>query len=134
MQRRCQREKEREEAGLECNQAPEREAPWEAAVKLTPAAQVEASSQQQWGDDPRIKGPRLSEASKWSVGVLEYWSIGFQMHYSIAPVLRPIKFSTAGRRRNCRVAGRGHIRGEQRLHESHESRYLLRRQVPTKRT
>src|SRR5215475_15708866 len=55
------------------------------------------------------------------------------MHYSIAPVLRPIKFSTAGRRRNCRVAGCGHIRGTQRLHESDESRYLLRRQVPAKR-
>src|SRR5262249_17151447 len=133
MQWRCQREKERKEAGFECNQAPEREAPWEAAVKLTPAAQVDAGRQEQWGDDPGIKGPRLSEASKWSVGVLEYWSIGFQMHYSIATVLRPIKFSTAGRCGNCRVAGRGHIRGTQRLHESDESRYLLRRQVPAKR-
>src|SRR5215831_17410846 len=40
---------------------------------------------------------------------------------------------TAGRRRNCRVAGGGNIRGTQRLHESDESRYLLRRQVPAKR-
>src|SRR5215831_8682234 len=64
MQRRCQREKEREEAGLECNQAPEREAPWEAAVKLTPAAQVDAGSQHQRSDDPGIERPRLKHSRK----------------------------------------------------------------------
>src|SRR5262245_22495513 len=69
----------------------------------------------------------------WSTGVLEYRVLNALLHHSSTPVLRPIKFSTARRRGNCRVAGRGHIHGTQRLHESDESRYLLRRQVPAKR-
>src|SRR5215813_58170 len=157
MQRRCQREKKREEAGLECNQAPDREAPWEAAVKLTPAAQVDAGSQHQRSDDPGIERPRLKHSRKhrlvnatfyfklWSVahklaarsaGVMDYWSDAFGTQYSSTPILQHSIFwllSTARRRRNCRVAGGGHIRGAQRLHASHESRYLFRRQVPAKR-
>src|SRR4029453_7082488 len=53
-----------------------------------PAAEVDARRKQQRDDDPGLRRPRLSEATKWSVGVLEYWSIGFKMHYSIPPSLQ----------------------------------------------
>ena len=44
--RRCQREKEREEASLEGDQAPEREAPWQPAVEIAPAAEIDAAREQ----------------------------------------------------------------------------------------
>ena len=62
MQRRCQREKEREQAGLEGDQAPDREAPWKPAVKPPPAAQIDASRKQQRNYDPGLKRPRLKYA------------------------------------------------------------------------
>ena len=46
MQRRCQREKEREEAGLEGDQAPDRESPWQPAMELPPAAEIDAAGEQ----------------------------------------------------------------------------------------
>jgi hypothetical protein len=59
MQRRCQREKEREETRLECDQAPDRESPWQPAVELTPAAEIDAAGKQQRNNDPGLKRPRL---------------------------------------------------------------------------
>ena len=83
-QRRYQRQKEREQAGLEGNQAPDAEAPWNPAVELPPTAQVDGAGEQQRNDDPGLKRPRLKYGcacricTKWITnGVLEYWSVGF---------------------------------------------------------
>ena len=110
MQRRRQREKECEQAGLEGDQAPDGVAPRQPAMKVPPAAPVDAASQQQRNDDPGIERPRLSEAGAelgkffsisncgpWlmtlNAGVLEYWSIGVLGFKCITPLLHSLQYS-----------------------------------------
>src|SRR4030095_14344431 len=75
-----------------------------------------------------------------NTGMMEQWNDAFKMQYSNIPMFQYsvlctliIELSTARRRGNSRVAGRGYIGGSQRLHESNESCDLLRRQILAKR-
>jgi len=49
VQRRCQREKERKQSGLEGDQAPDAEAPRRPAVELPPTAQVDGAGESSSG-------------------------------------------------------------------------------------
>src|SRR6266550_9496436 len=137
VERRCQRQKEREQAGLEGDQAPNAEALRKAAVELPPTAQIDGGGKQQRDNDPRLKRPRLQygchcrictrRTAKRSDGLLEYWSVGSRcmiplLHNSGTPI--PVLQSLSSR-----VARRGRMLRPQRLHESDEGGHLLRREV-----
>ena len=106
MQRRRQRDKECEQAGLEGDQAPDGVAPRQPAMKVPPAAPVDAASQQQRNDDPGIERPRLKYAGynrigevffyfklwsvahdfkRWNGGIMEYWIGRLESEYSDTP-------------------------------------------------
>src|SRR4030095_2662998 len=87
MQRRCQRQKEREQGGLEGDQAPGAAALWNPPVELAPTAQVDGADEQQRDDNPGLKSTGLKygggyrictrRATKRRVGVSEYCSVVF---------------------------------------------------------
>jgi hypothetical protein len=70
---------------LECDQAPDREAPWQPAVEVTPAAQIDARYKQQRNDDPGLKRPRLKYAGYNRIGEVFFyfklWSVAHRAFF-----------------------------------------------------